>query len=71
MQFSKYSSTWLNILCDFQNVVQLLEIYHATQEGCIVFVNMYDDIRKVISVVPVHALLVGKVELISFRHAQL
>ena len=35
MQISKYRSTWLNISCNFQNMVHLLEMYHATQEGCI------------------------------------
>ena len=33
-------------------MVQLLEIYHATQEGCIFFGNMYNDLRKVMGVVP-------------------
>ena len=35
MQLSKYCSTWLNKSCNFQSMVQLLEIYHAIQEGCI------------------------------------
>ena len=35
MQLSKYCCTWLDISCNYQNIVQLLEIYHATQEGCI------------------------------------
>ena len=35
----KISFNLLNILCNFQNMVQLLEIYHATQRGCIFFWN--------------------------------
>ena len=42
-------------------MVQLLEIYHTTQEGCISFGNMYNDLRAVMGVVPGHALVVGKV----------
>ena len=41
-------------------MVQLIEIYHATQEACIFFGNMYNDLRKVMGVVPVCALLVEK-----------
>ena len=41
-------------------MVQLLEIYHATYEGCINFGNMNNDLRKVMGVVPGCALLVGK-----------
>ena len=37
------------------------EIYYVTQEGCIFWGNMYNDTRKVMGVVPGHALLVGKV----------
>ena len=37
MPLSKYRSTWLNISYNFQNLVQLLEMYHVTQEGCIIF----------------------------------
>ena len=61
MQLSKYRSTLLNISCNFQNMVQLLEIYHSTLEGCIFFGNMYNDLRAVIGVAPGHALEVGKV----------
>ena len=42
-------------------MVQLLEINHTTLEGCIVFGNMYNDLRAVMGVVPGHALVVGKV----------
>ena len=35
MQLSNDRSNWLNILCNFQNMVQLLSVYHANQEGCI------------------------------------
>ena len=42
-------------------MVQLLEIYHTAQEGCIFFGNMYNDLRAVMCVVPGHALVVGKV----------
>ena len=42
-------------------MVQLLEIYHATQEGCIYFGNMYKEIRKLKGVVPGHAFVVEKV----------
>ena len=42
-------------------MVQLSEIYHATQEGCIFLGNMYNDLREVMDVVPVCALLMGKV----------
>ena len=31
---------------NFQNMVQHLELYHATQEGCIYFWNMYDLIKR-------------------------
>ena len=51
----------LKISCNFQNMVQLLEIYHTAQEGCIIFGNMYNDLRAVMGVVPGHALVVGKV----------
>ena len=51
MPLSKYRSTWLNILYNFQNLVQLLEMYHLTQEGCIIFGNMYNDLRWVMGVV--------------------
>ena len=44
-----------------QNMVQLLEIYHATQEGCIFFGNMFNDLRKVMGVMPGCTLLVEKV----------
>ena len=50
MQLSKYCSTWLGILCNFQNMVQLLEICHTTQEGCIFLGNVYNDLRKVMGV---------------------
>ena len=33
MQLSKYCSPSLNILYNFKNKLQPLEIYHATQEG--------------------------------------
>ena len=52
MELSKYRSTWLNVSCNFQNMVQLLEIYHATQERCIFFGNMYNDPKKVMGIVP-------------------
>ena len=42
-------------------MVQLLEIFHGTREGCIYFGNMYNDFRKVIGVVPGRALLVCKI----------
>ena len=45
MQLSKYCSTLLNISCNSQNMVQLLEIYHTAQEGCIFLGNMYNDLR--------------------------
>ena len=61
MQLSKYRSTLLKISCNFQNMVQLLEIYHTAQEGCIFFGNMYNDLRAVTGVVPGCTLLVGKV----------
>ena len=61
MQLSKYRSPLLNISRNFQNMVQLLEIYHTAQEGCIFFGNMYNDLRAVMGVVPGHALVVGKV----------
>ena len=61
MQLSKYRSTLLSISCNFQIRVQLLEIYHTAQEGCIFFVNMYNYLRAVMGVVPCHALVVGKV----------
>ena len=51
MQLSKYRSTLLNISCNFQNMVQRLEIYHATQEGCTYFGKMYNELRKVMGVV--------------------
>ena len=44
-----------------QNMVQLLEIYHATQEGCIFFGNMYNDLRKIMGVGPGCTLLREKV----------
>ena len=34
------------ISCNFQNMVQLINIYHATQEGC-----MYNELRQVMGVV--------------------
>ena len=46
-------------------MVQLFEIYHATQEGCIFFWNMYNDLRKVMGVVPGCTLLVGNVIVIN------
>ena len=49
------------ISCNFQNMLQLFEIYHTTQEGCIFFGNMYNGLRSVIGVVPGCTLLVGKV----------
>ena len=61
IQLSKYRSTLLNISCNFQNMVQLLERYHTTLEGCIFFGNMYNDLRAVMGVLPGHALVVGKV----------
>ena len=51
----------LKLSCNFQNMVQLLEIYHTAQEGCIFLGNMYNDRRAVMSVMPGHALVVGKV----------
>ena len=42
-------------------MVQLLELYHTVLDGCITIGNMYNDLRAVISVVPGHALVVGKV----------
>ena len=33
---SGHRSTWLNILCNFQKKMQPLEIYCATQDGCII-----------------------------------
>ena len=33
-------------------MVQLLEIYHTALEGCILFGDMYNDLRAVMSVVP-------------------
>ena len=38
-----------------QNMVQLIEIYHATQEGCIFFGNMFNYLKKVMGAVPGHA----------------
>ena len=46
---------------NFQNIVQLLEIYYATQDGYIFLGNMYNDLWKVMGVVPGHALIAGKV----------
>ena len=57
-KLSKYRSTWLNVWCNFQNRVQPLVIYHATRERCILFGNMYNDLRKVMIVVPGSPLLV-------------
>ena len=42
-------------------MVQLLEIYRTTQERCLFFGNMYNDLRAVMGVVRGHALVVGKV----------
>ena len=39
-------------------MVQLLEIYHATQELDVSFRNIYNDLRKVMGVVPGCTLLV-------------
>ena len=53
MQLSKYHSTWLNVSCGschFINMVQLLEIYYATQKECLFFGNMYNHLRKVMDV---------------------
>ena len=44
VQLSKYGATFR------QN-------YHATQEGCILFWNMYNVLRNVMGVVPGHARL--------------
>ena len=56
-----YINSTLKISCNFPNIVQLLEIYYTTQEGCIFFGNMYNDLRAVMGVAPGHALVVGKV----------
>ena len=55
------SHATFKISFNFQNMVQLLEIYRTTQEGCIFFGNMYNDFRAVMGFVPGHALVVGKV----------
>ena len=61
MQLSKYHSTWFKISGNFQSMVQLLEIYHATQDQCIFMGTCIIDLRKGMGVVPERALLVGKV----------
>ena len=40
-------------------MVQILETYHATQEGCSFLGNMYNDLRKAIGLVPGYTLLLG------------
>ena len=42
-------------------MMQLLEIYQATQEWCIYFGNMYNDLRNVMGAVIGRALFVWKV----------
>ena len=82
IQLHKISSTLKISFNLVKYMVQLLEICHATQEGCIFLGNVYNDLRNVVGVVPGCALLVGKVaeqcfesymtfcevELISFWH---
>ena len=62
MQLSKYRSTLLNISWNFQNLVQLLEIYYATQEGVHFWGTcIYNDLIEGMGVVPGCTPLVGRV----------
>ena len=61
MQLSKYRSTLLDILCNFQNIVQLLEIYDAIWRHVYLFGTCTMHFREVMVVVPGCSLLVGKV----------
>ena len=58
-QLSKYCSILLNISCNFQNMVQLLEIYHAIRKH--VYLLGTCIMYKVLGVGPGCTLLVGKV----------
>ena len=59
MQLSKCRSTLLNISCNFQKLVQLLEIYYATQEGIhLLGTCIYSELIESMGVVPGCTLLV-------------
>ena len=52
-------------------MVQLFQIYHTAQEGCIFYGNMYNDYRKVIAVVHLlwgWTLVKGKLINITLSH---
>ena len=60
IQLTKYHATFKISFCLIRYIEQLSK-YGATQEGCICFGNMHNDLRKIMGVVPGRALLVVKV----------
>ena len=52
MQLPKYRSILLNMPFNFQNMVQLFEIYHATREHVYLLGTGIMNFRKVVGVVP-------------------